>query len=163
MLSHQQTGGYCGFCEFPLRCHLRWHRWWGEVGETAYLEGCSHWGTEELRKTEEHLNRRRLYRVIMLVTHSFNTPRGMGGWCLIRVHFAVLPSRKSDQKISKSDFYQIVFLPTSLLRRLQTKTLPDGTPPIDKKYPLTKMAVTFEPVIKFWCPSGFRKFMIAIT
>ena len=47
---------------------------------------------------------------------------------------------------------------TSLLRRLQAQTLPDATPPIDKIHPFSKMAVTFEPIMEFLCPSGFRKF-----
>ena len=38
---------------------------------------------------------------------------------------------------------------TSLLRRLQAQTLPDATPPIGKIYPFTKMALTFEPVMRF--------------
>ena len=38
---------------------------------------------------------------------------------------------------------------TSLLRRLQAQTLPDATPPIGRIYPFSKMAVTFEPVMRF--------------
>ena len=38
---------------------------------------------------------------------------------------------------------------TSLLRRLQTQTLADASPPIGKIYPFTKMAVPFEPVMQF--------------
>ena len=38
---------------------------------------------------------------------------------------------------------------TSLLCRLQAQTLTDATPPIDKSYLFTKMAVTFEPVMQF--------------
>ena len=38
---------------------------------------------------------------------------------------------------------------TSLLRRLQAQTLRDATPPICKIYPFTKMAVCFEPVMRF--------------
>ena len=30
-------------------------------------------------------------------------------------------------------------------------TLPDATPPLVKIYPFTKMAITFEPVMQFWC------------
>ena len=40
---------------------------------------------------------------------------------------------------------------------------PVEAPPIGKIHPFSKMAVTFEPVIKFWCPSGFRKFLITMT
>ena len=34
----------------------------------------------------------------------------------------------------------------SLLRMLQTQTLPDDTPPVGKIHPFSKIAVTFEPV-----------------
>ena len=40
-------------------------------------------------------------------------------------------------------------LETSLLRRLQAQTLPDATSPVGKIYPFTKMAITFEPVMRF--------------
>ena len=46
---------------------------------------------------------------------------------------------------------------TSLLRRLQEQTLPDEAPLIGKIHPFSKMAVTFEPLKGFRCPSGFRK------
>ena len=39
-------------------------------------------------------------------------------------------------------------LKTSLLGRLQTWTLPNATPPIDKNHPSTKIAVTFEPIMQ---------------
>ena len=32
---------------------------------------------------------------------------------------------------------------------LQTQTLPDEAPPIGKMHPLSKIAVTFEPLIEF--------------
>ena len=51
----------------------------------------------------------------------------------------------------------------SLLRRLQTWTLTDATPPTGKINPFSKMAMTFEPIMGFGCPSGFRKFLIMIT
>ena len=51
---------------------------------------------------------------------------------------------------------------TSLLRRPQAQTLPDATPPIVKIHPFSKMAVAFEPLIQFWCPSGLRKFLITM-
>ena len=47
---------------------------------------------------------------------------------------------------------------TSLLRKLKAQTLPDATPPIDQICPFSKIAVTFEPLNGFWCPSGFRNF-----
>ena len=45
---------------------------------------------------------------------------------------------------------------TSLLRRLQAQTLADEAPPMDKIHQFSKIAVTFEPVMRFGCPSGFR-------
>ena len=38
---------------------------------------------------------------------------------------------------------------TSLLRRMQAQTLPDATPPIGKLHPVSKMAITFEPLLGF--------------
>ena len=52
---------------------------------------------------------------------------------------------------------------TSLLRRLQGRPSPAEAPPIGKIHPFSKMAVTFEPLMGFWCPSGFRKFKITMT
>ena len=40
---------------------------------------------------------------------------------------------------------------------------PNEAPPIGKIHPFCKMAVTFEPLMGFWCPSGFRKFLITMT
>ena len=49
---------------------------------------------------------------------------------------------------------------TSLQRRLQTQILhrpfTAEAPPIGKIRPLSKIAVTFEPVMQFGCPSRFR-------
>ena len=45
---------------------------------------------------------------------------------------------------------------TSLLRSLQVQTLPEEAPPMGKIHPFSKMAVIFEPVMQFGCPSGFR-------
>ena len=53
-------------------------------------------------------------------------------------------------------------LETSLLRRLQAENLSDEAPPIGKIHPFSKMAVTFKPLIGFWCPSGFRKLLITV-
>ena len=36
---------------------------------------------------------------------------------------------------------------TSLMRRLQAKTLPDATPPVGQIHPLSKMVVTFKPLM----------------
>ena len=43
------------------------------------------------------------------------------------------------------------------------QTLLAEAPPIGKIYPFSKMTVTFEPLMEFWCPSGFRKFFITLT
>ena len=40
---------------------------------------------------------------------------------------------------------------------------PDKAPPIGKIYRFTKMDVTFEPLVGFWCPSGFKNFLIPMT
>ena len=45
---------------------------------------------------------------------------------------------------------------TSLLRRLQAQTLPNEAPPEGKIRLFRKIAVTFEPIQQFWCPSRFR-------
>ena len=42
-------------------------------------------------------------------------------------------------------------LKTSLLRRLQAQALLDATQPIGKISPFGKMAVTFEPLMRFGC------------
>ena len=52
---------------------------------------------------------------------------------------------------------------TSLLRRLQAQTLPDEAPPMGKIHPFSKIAVTFEPVMRFRCPSGFKIFFKIVT
>ena len=44
---------------------------------------------------------------------------------------------------------------TSLLRRLQAQTLPDATLPIGKINPFSKIAITFDPVMKLLCPLRF--------
>ena len=43
----------------------------------------------------------------------------------------------------------MITIKTSLLRRLQTRTLPDEAPPIGKIQRFSKMAVTFEPLMGF--------------
>ena len=45
---------------------------------------------------------------------------------------------------------------TSLLHRLQAQTLPDEAQPIGKIHPFSKIAITFKPVMRFGCLSGFR-------
>ena len=53
-----------------------------------------------------------------------------------------------------------IFIPniveTSLLRRLQEQTLPNEAPPVGKIHSFSKIAETFEPVMRFGCPAGFR-------
>ena len=44
------------------------------------------------------------------------------------------------------DMFQIE---TSLLRRLQSQTLPLEAPPVGKIHPFSKIAVTFEPDMQF--------------
>ena len=63
-------------------------------------------------------------------------------------HFTInifVPFDLSDKKT----FLYLIFLYTSLLRRLQAQTLPDATQPIGKIYPFTKMTITFEPLMRF--------------
>ena len=45
--------------------------------------------------------------------------------------------------------YYCICPKTSLLRRLQTQTLPDEAPPIGKIHRFSKMTVTFEPLMGF--------------
>ena len=51
---------------------------------------------------------------------------------------------------------------TSLLRRLQAQTLPHWSSTKRQINPFSKMAVTFEQLMGFWCPSGLRKFLITM-
>ena len=55
-----------------------------------------------------------------------------------------------------------IYFQTSLLRRLQARTLPDATTPIGNIRPFSKMTITFEPLMGFWCPSVYRKIVIPI-
>ena len=45
---------------------------------------------------------------------------------------------------------------TSLLRRLQVQTLSYATPPIGIIHQISKIPVTFEPILQFWCLLRFR-------
>ena len=49
-------------------------------------------------------------------------------------------------------------LKTSLLRRMQAQTLPNATPPTGKINPFSKIAIPFEPVMRFGCSLRFRTF-----
>ena len=41
---------------------------------------------------------------------------------------------------------------------MNEQALSDATPPIGTIYPFTKMDVTFDTAMQFWCISEFRKF-----
>ena len=60
------------------------------------------------------------------------------------------------RKLFLDKLIEVVIHKTSLLRRLQEQTLPDEAPPMGKIHPFSKITVTFEPVMQFWCPSRFR-------
>ena len=51
----------------------------------------------------------------------------------------------------------------TVLRRLQAHTLSDAKSPIGKIHPFSKMTVTFEPTMRFWWTSGFKKFLSTMT
>ena len=61
-----------------------------------------------------------------------------------------------SQKKPCSEQKMDLLIETSLLRRLQEQTLPDEAPPMGKIHPFSKIAVTFDPVMRFGCPLGFR-------
>ena len=63
----------------------------------------------------------------------------------------------------QSDWMTLSDYQASLLCRLQAQTLPDATPSMGKIHPFIKMTITFEPLLEFWCPLGFRKFLIIMT
>ena len=46
---------------------------------------------------------------------------------------------------------------------LDCRPSPAEASPIGQIYPFSKMAVTFEPLMGFRCPSGFRKLLITMT
>ena len=48
-----------------------------------------------------------------------------------------------------------VLIKTSLLRKLQSHTLPVETPPVGKIHPFSKTAVFFGPMMQFWYPLRF--------
>ena len=56
-------------------------------------------------------------------------------------------------KKTRNSFIKIKLncMKTSLLRKLQTQTHPDEAPPMGKIHPFSKIAVTFEPVMRFGC------------
>ena len=46
---------------------------------------------------------------------------------------------------------------------IKKQTLPDEASPIGKIHTFSKMAVTFEPVMQFRCPSGVRKVVCGLA
>ena len=62
-------------------------------------------------------------------------------------------------KSNLNDFF--LYTKTSLQRRLHAQTLPNATPLIGKILQFTKIAVFFEPMKRFRCPSRFRKKALA--
>ena len=72
---------------------------------------------------------------------------------------AISPPSSYERVCRSADYFQpcpppcLLYLnqtmfKTSLLRRVQTQTLPDATPPIGKTHPFSKIAITFEPVMR---------------
>ena len=53
---------------------------------------------------------------------------------------------------------KIVLYKSSLLRRLQSQTLPEATTPSGKIPPFNKIVVTSQPIRQFKCPSRLRIF-----
>ena len=69
---------------------------------------------------------------------------------MFNFYFAGVSSQGALQKYAGQRHLKLLILEeTSLLCRLQAQTLPDATPQIGKISPCTKMAVTFEPVMRF--------------
>ena len=66
-------------------------------------------------------------------------------------HVAIPPfiDKEMWARIGPVEIYAAAALGTSLLRRLQVQTLTDETPPIGKIHPFSKMAVTFEQMMRF--------------
>ena len=55
--------------------------------------------------------------------------------------------------------HEVLYLPRKKRKKekeKETQTLPDEAPPIGKIQQISKITVTFEPVMPFGCPSGFR-------
>ena len=68
-----------------------------------------------------------------------------------------------EKKICREHLNLFLIAPeTCLLRKLLVQTLPHATPPIGKINPFSKMAITFEPLMGFLCPSGFIKVLITM-
>ena len=85
-----------------------------------------------------------------------------------------LISRKHDTIGSKSSLLNVEFaVKCSEGQRKYLKTRPGSpvdrkpstaeAPPIGKINPFSKMAVNFQTLMQFWCPSGFRNFLITMT
>ena len=75
--------------------------------------------------------------------------------CLIRrwLRKAEITKQQECQHIRLRGWGLAVFY---LASRPGLQTLPDEAPPVSKIYLFSKIAVTFEPIQRFGCPSGFR-------
>ena len=60
-----------------------------------------------------------------------------------------LLNNTATEEEEEEEYRAAVYFQTSLLHRLLAQTLPDATPPIGKIQPFSKMAVTFEPQMRF--------------
>ena len=65
-------------------------------------------------------------------------------------------TKKYFFSFQKNVLGEVGLLKTSLLRRLQAQTLPNATPPIGKILPFSKIAITFDPIVRFGCPLRLR-------
>ena len=73
-------------------------------------------------------------------------------WCF---QWIIIPPPSAKQK------FRLII--TRLLRRLQAQTLPGEAPPIGKIHPFGRIAVSFEPEMRFGCPLGFRISLQIVT
>ena len=90
-------------------------------------------------------------------------------FALIQINYAKFPQEdknhgkknhwKALQKEKKIQFVTGTRRGSPVDRRPSTAE----APPIGKIHPFSKKAVTFEPLMRFWCPSGFRKVLITKT
>ena len=82
--------------------------------------------------------------------------RGQTKDCYLIIIFHINSLKFSQHIVSYSISDYLNWTETSLLCRLQAQTLPDEAPPVGKIHPFSKIAVTFEPIQRFRCPSRFR-------
>ena len=69
----------------------------------------------------------------------------MGG----RTYKKILTARPTGFQFNLDQKFPFFSIKTSLLGRLQAQTFPDATPQIGKINPISKIAVTLEPVVRF--------------